>query len=103
MARTTQSRWYVEQGARYGHLVAVQQASDNANRVRWNFRCACGNSVVIKPIFVIVGDAKDCGCGYALRPASSARLSLEEAVSLARRDGIAAAVSAIIAVQRMVT
>lgn len=102
MTRTTQSQWYVEQGARYGHLVAVQQASDNTTRVRWKFRCACGNCVVLKPIFVIVGDAKDCGCGYALRPTSSARLSLEEAVNIARRDGIAAAVSAIIAVQRTV-
>jgi hypothetical protein len=102
MTETTQLRWYVEQGARYGHLLAIQQASDSNNRIRWTFLCACGNTVFLKPILVILGDANDCGCGYALRSTTTARISLEEAVAIARRDGIAAAVSTIITVQRFV-
>ena len=66
-------------GNRYGHLTALcfDHCGDDA-RHYWKFRCDCGKDVVLKKIYVTIGDTKSCGCCSVAKFGSSGELEIRD-------------------------
>ena len=66
-------------GNRYGHLTALcfDHCGDDS-RHYWKFRCDCGKDVVLKKIYVTIGDTKSCGCCSVDKFGSSGELEIRD-------------------------
>lgn len=102
----SRARWAIEKGQRFGALVAVQYMGEGRRSARWMFLCDCGRDKTIASRYVIRFGAVDCGCNRGSASDDSDDLApyrgitVGSMVDIARREGIAAAVCAMIAVTR---
>lgn len=52
----------MEQGQRYGRLVAIEFADNINHKTRWLFQCDCGNKRIARIGHVRTGATQSCGC-----------------------------------------
>lgn len=85
-------------GMSFGLLQIIDQAKHIGKNVAWNCRCKCGNTTIVKAVYLKSGDTKSCGClqkencrqlGYRDRTKNKIK-TLNNAISdmVGRRSGL---------------
>lgn len=54
-------------GQTFGKLTAMTPAPSENRRSRWNMRCECGNTVIMRTVDLRDGFKRSCGCMSHLR------------------------------------
>ena len=49
-------------GQRFTRLLVIDRAPNIGKNVAWNCECDCGKQLVVKGIYLTLGDTKSCGC-----------------------------------------
>lgn len=73
-------------GKRFGCLTVLEELSERSNkRIVWKCKCACGNTVSVKGIYLTTGQTTSCGCAKR----KLEQKHLREAYDKKRIDGVA--------------